>query len=275
MNTRAASRLFLVVAAAAAGAHAQDAATAWQDLYLRAQRAAGAHDYAAAEQAFQQALHEAERFGRNDSRVASTLNGLGLVYKDAKRYPEADTALRRALEILEGGATAGSVDVADITFTLASVLVEQGRQQAAIPLFGQSLSIYEQVTGGQSVKSASAHCAIGEAYLALKAWSDAERPLKRCADLREADGGVLSPALGDALYNLALVYEKEGRYALAEPRYRLAEKIRESTLGITSPAFAQALEAHAALLKLMGRDKEAARDETLAAAIRRGARKQK
>jgi tetratricopeptide (TPR) repeat protein len=279
MSTRLANvyfpRLLLLAAAVIGAAPAQDAASAWQDFYIRAQHAAGSHDYAAAEQAFRQALHEAERFGANDSRVASTLNGLGLVYKDAKRYPEADAAFRHALDILDGGATAGSVDVADIDFSLASVLIDQGRPQAAIPLLDKSLSIYEQLTGGQSVKSASAQCAIGEAWLSMKAWSDAESPLKRCADLREADGGVLSAALGDALYSLATVYEKQGRYALAEPRYKLAEKIRESTLGITSPAFAQALESHAALLKTMGRDKEAARDAALAAAIRRGERKQK
>jgi hypothetical protein len=62
---------------------------------------------------------------------------------------------------------------------------------------------------------------------------------------------------------------QEGKYALADSQFKLAEKIRERTLGIMSPALADTLEAHAAMLKEMGRDLEAVKDVTLAAAIRR------
>lgn len=248
---------------------AQDVDSVWQNLLIQAQHAATAHDYAEAEHLFQSALHEAERFGPNDSRVASTLNGLGLAYKDAKRLTDAEAAFRRALAILAAGNAEETQAAADIDFSLASVLTESGKPSSALPLLAKSLSIYEKQTGGQSLKSASVQCAIGDVYRSVKAWSDAEGPLRRCAQIREAERGVLDADVGEAVYSLAIVYEKEGKYALAEPRYRLAEKIRESTQGITSPSFAQALESHAALLKVMGRDQEAAHDAALAAAIRR------
>ena len=109
----------------------------------------------------------------------------------------------------------------------------------------------------------------------MKLYSDAEGPLKRCAAIREQDGGMLNPGFGDVQISLAFVYTKQGRFALAEQRYRLAARIRERTLGITSPVFAEALEAHAAVLKTLGRDEEAAKAATMAAAIRRGEHKAK
>ena len=81
--------------------------------------------------------------------------------------------------------------------------------------------------------------------------------------------------LADALYSLGLVYLQEGRYALADSTLKLTEKIRELTLGVTSPEFADALEAHAKVLKSMNRDPEAVREEAMAAAVRRNSDKTK
>ena len=89
--------------------------------------------------------------------------------------------------------------------------------------------------GESSLKTATVLCMIGDAYRFQKSYGEAEAPLRRCADIRESDGGVQNPELADALHSLALSYEGEGKYALAEPRFRLAEKIREGTLGIMSP----------------------------------------
>jgi tetratricopeptide (TPR) repeat protein len=248
---------------------AEDADAAWRNLILSGQYAAASHDYANAEQTFQRALHEAERFGADDNRVATTLGSLGLAYQAGKRFPEAEAAFRRAMAILDKGDVAQNQDYADLSFNLASVLIDQGKQAAAFPLLATSLSIYEAQQGGGSPRAAAVHCLVGDAYRAARSWSEAEGPLKRCAEIREADGGVVNAGLADALYSLAVVYENQGKYALADPRYKLAEKIREKTQGIMSPGLAEVLESHAALLKAMGRDKEAGQDAALAAAIRR------
>jgi tetratricopeptide (TPR) repeat protein len=252
---------------------ANDVDGTWKDLLLKAQRASTEHDLAGAEQLYQKALHEAERFGVNDARVATTVAGLGSVFHMEKKLAEAEEALRRALSILDGGVTAESQDVADLDFKLGLVMADQGKPAAAFLLFNKSLSILAKQVGGQSLQAAAVHCAIGETHMSLRAWSDAEAPLARCAELREADGGVLNAGLGDALFSLAIVYEKQGKFVQADPRYKLAEKIREYTLGITSPQFADVLESHARLLKTMGRAKDAERDLTLASAIRRREKK--
>ena len=247
-------RLVVPALAAMGTAGAQDVDAAWKELYIKAQRAAVDHDFPAAQTAFESALHEAERFGPADTRVANTLNSLGIAQRDAKHLSEAETSFRRALAILEAGPPGPSQDMADVSFNLAGVLIATGKPQPAIALLSRSLSINEQLSGGQSVRAADVHCALGDAYVAMKLYSDAEGPLKRCAAIREQDGGMLNPGFGDVQISLAFVYTKQGRFALAEQRYRLAARIRERTLGITSPVFAEALEAHAAVLKTLGRD---------------------
>ncbi|HVW85539.1 MAG TPA: tetratricopeptide repeat protein [Bryobacteraceae bacterium] len=261
--------LFVVLAATAA--HAQDDPDeAWKNLVLQGTYyAVDKHDYPRAEEVFQKALHEASRFGPSDVRVGATLNKLGLLYHDAKKLGEAESAFRRALPILDDVYGVESIDAANINYNLASVLIDQGKQPAALPFLHESLTTYERQFGPNSLKTASVLCMIGDSYRAQRAWQQAEQPLKRCAEIREADGGVVNAELGDALNSLALVYHREGKYALADPMFKLAERIRERTLGITNPALAETLEAHATLLKELGRDQEAGRDAKLAAAIRR------
>ncbi len=254
-------------------AWAQESDAAWKNLVMQALAAAGAKDFTKSEQIFQRALKESERFGPSDPRVGTTLNSLGLVYKAEKRYADADSAFRRSLAILEKAYGSSSIDVANINFNIATVMAEQGKEPASLPFLEKSLSIYTRQLGGNSLKSGSVLCMIGDAHRVAREWTLAEEPLRQCAEIREANGGVFNGDLGDALFSLALVYQNLGKYALADPRFKLAEKIREKTQGIMSPGLADVLEAHAAMLKSMGRDAEASKNSTLAAAIRRNAHK--
>ena len=251
--------------------HAQDVDVEekWKTLFMQALYAAGANDYPKAEQTFLAALKEAERFGGDDARVGTTVNSLGLVYRSERKYSEAEAAYRRALTILAKDYGEDSIDVANVNFNIATVMFDQGHQISAMPFLQRTLGTYESMLGTQSLKTASVFCMMGDAYRLDKDLKQAEGPLRQCADIRESEGGMENADLADALHSLALVYQFEGKYALAEPRFTLAEKIREKTLGITSPLLAQTMEDHASLLKQMGRDKEAARLTTIASAIRR------
>ena len=68
----------IVPLALAPDASAQDARV-WTSDMVQAMHALGANDYAAAEQIFLKAVHEAESFPASDARRGSTLNALGLV----------------------------------------------------------------------------------------------------------------------------------------------------------------------------------------------------
>jgi tetratricopeptide (TPR) repeat protein len=263
----------LFVLAVASRATAQEAEESWRDLVTQGQRAAGNNRYTDAEHIFLKAVHEAERFAADDWRVGVTLESLGQVYRAEKKLSEAETAYRRALGIVEKTNGDGSAEVANINFDIANVMRDDGRQTEALVYAHKALSTYEGSFGGTSIETAQVLCLLGGSLRSMKNYTEAEEPLRRCADIRETDGGIDSIELADALYTLALTYVGERKYVLAEPRFKLSETIREHKLGPTSPLLAQTMEDHAALLRIMGRDKDAERLTMLSAAIRRREKK--
>jgi tetratricopeptide (TPR) repeat protein len=270
---RRSSLLALAVLCLPAIATAQGVEEVWNNLIARGLRESGAKEYSKAEGTFLQALHEAERFGTDDSRVGSTLTNMGLNYRHEKKSAEAESAFRRALAIIEKTSEDDSQEVAEADFNLASAMVDQGRTAPALPLIQKALNVFESALGGFHQKTGDTLCLLGDAYRSQKSYQEAENPLRRCADIRQANGGVSDLDFAEALHSLALVYMSDGKYALAEPRFTLAEKIREKNLGITSPLLAQTMEDHAVLLKKLGRDPEAARLNAMAAAILKSAKR--
>lgn len=241
----------------------------WNDLIAEGQHAAAGHDYARAEQYYLKALHEAERFAADDWRIGATLEGLGQAFRFEKKFGDAEQAFNRARSILEKTNGPESLEISALNMDVAGVLLDAGHPADAIPLLRSTVSLYEGQLGGTDTRTADALCLLGDALRAAKNLPDAETALKRCLDIRQSDGGVDSPEFADALYSLAMTYSGEAKYALADPRFTLVEKIREKTSGITSPALAQTLEDHASVLKSMGRGQEAAKLLAMAGAIRR------
>lgn len=262
------SRGLLVCAALAGVAAAQVDESAWKSAVMAGMRAAGAHDYAKAEQELLKALHAAQAFGGFDARLGSTLNTLGLVYRAEKKYAESEASYRRAsiiMQTLYGDGT----DTANVNFNISGVIMDEGRHADALPFIARTLATYERLLGPNSVRTAAALCLQGDALRALKRYQEAEAPLHRCGDIREAASGLFNAEVADAVYSLALDYVAEGKFSAAEPRFKLVEQIREKTAGITSPLLAQAMEEHAATLKSLGRQQEADKLLALSAAIRK------
>ena len=78
----------------------------------------------------------------------------------------------------------------------------------------------------------------------------------------------MHPSVATILDNLALLYYYEGRYADAEPLLARALLIWKSAVGPDSPDVATNLETHAAVLRRLGRYKEAAAMESRVKTIR-------
>jgi tetratricopeptide (TPR) repeat protein len=260
--------LLLAFVALATNARSQEDDSQWKNLVVQSLNAAAAKDYPKAEQGFLKAMQEAERFGPKNIRIGTTANTLGLVYRAEKKYSEAEAAYRRALTVMEA-AYGDSIDVGNVNFNIASVMFDQGHQGEALPTIEKALVIYERLLGPTSMKTAAALCMEGDASRQLKRYAESETALRRCADIRENDSGLQSDELADALYSLALTLIAEGKFSAADARLKLAEKIREKTLGITSPLLAQTMEVHVSVLKELGRAKEAEQLNAIAAAIRR------
>src|SRR5581483_10771228 len=146
--------VLLAPCARAADDLSNSAEDAWKNLVMQALYAAGEKDFAKSEQIFLKAVHEAERFGAGDVRVGTTLNSLGLVYRSEKKYGDANAAFRRALAILDKAYGPESIDVANVNFNVASVAMDEGKQQEALPFLLRSRIVFEKQLGGGSLKTA-------------------------------------------------------------------------------------------------------------------------
>jgi tetratricopeptide (TPR) repeat protein len=240
----------------------------WRNLYSLAVDAAAVRDYAKADAIFSRALRDAELFGKTDQRVATTVQGLASLQHSEKHLPEAEASARRALSIFIDNPGENSIEFGQSQFTLAGILMDEGKYQPALDAVRTALPLFDSHLGPTDTATADATCLEGDAFRLLKMYASAETPLKHCADLRADSNGVNTAEFGEAANSLAMVYQHVGKYAEADRYFTYAAKIREITLGITSPALADTLEAHASLLHQLGRDQEAKQKERMAAAIR-------
>ena len=100
-----------------------------------------------AEAVLEGVLRQANVSGRDDPRVAMTLNGLGSVYQDMGRYGEAEQSYRSAVLALEKTHGKDDPTLASALHNLADLYMETGQYEKAEPLLRQSLSIRTAALG--------------------------------------------------------------------------------------------------------------------------------
>ena len=88
-------------------------------------------DYADAEKQWSDGLKEAEEFGPEDPRLASSLNILAELYRAQDRYTEAEPLYKRALAIREKALGPEHPDVAQRQENYAALLRKIGRDVEA------------------------------------------------------------------------------------------------------------------------------------------------
>jgi tetratricopeptide (TPR) repeat protein len=240
----------------------------WTNLCAKGQQAVLDKDYARAESIYGQALHTAEMFGKNDVRVASTERSLGVSLRGEKKLSAAEEAVQRAVSIYSVSPGTDSLEFAEAQFDLAGILMDEGKYPAALQSLNLLLAIFDKDLDPKDDKNALALCMEGDTYRMLKRYGSAETPLKRCAEIQSDNGEIDTPGFGEVANSLALVYQYLGKTTAADRYFTLAEKVREKSLGLLSPELAETLEAHAALLRQLGRAAEAKPKERMAAAIR-------
>ncbi len=103
--------------------------------------------YTKAEKFLLAALEEAENFGPEDSRFATSLNNLAEVYRAQGRYAEAEPLSRRALAIDEKALGLEHPDVGQSLNNLAGLYHSQGRYAEAEPFYSRALAIAEKTHG--------------------------------------------------------------------------------------------------------------------------------
>ncbi|MGV0024741.1 FxSxx-COOH system tetratricopeptide repeat protein [Phormidesmis priestleyi] len=136
-------------------------------------------------------------------------------------------------------------------------LKEQGRYEAAEPLYVRSLRLYEQQLGADHPDTASSLNNLAALHWVQGQYEAAELSYTRSLQTCEQRLGADHHSTAIILNNLAELYKSQGRYDEAEPLYVRSLQIREQQLGVDHPSTGNSLNNLAGLYKSQGRYDEA------------------
>jgi len=105
--------------------------TRWDSIMADGMRAYQQADYAEAEKLLLAALKEAEKFGDQDPRLATSLNNLASLYYAQGKYTEAEPLYQRSLAILEKALGPEHPQVAQSLENYAALLTKTNRDAEA------------------------------------------------------------------------------------------------------------------------------------------------
>jgi tetratricopeptide (TPR) repeat protein len=212
--------------------------SAWKENMEAERRAFREGRYLEAVNFAQAALKEAESFGPQDARLATSLHDAGELYTRLERYGEAEGLLQRALtireKVLENQETARTI------YALARLNHTRGNKDKAERLYRQSLAIREKVLGREHPDVAESLSGLAGA-LSLKRIEEAERLARRSLGIREKSLGENHPDVAESLSSLTEVILEIGKPSEIESYLRRAITIRETSLGQQHPQLAESL----------------------------------
>ena len=188
---------------------------------------------------------------------STVLNNLALVLLDTSRLAEAESLLRRAVEIEEQSHGADGQNVAAYLSNLSMLLRATTRLSEAEPLMRRALDMDEQSLGPDHPS-----VAVRLSNLALLLWDthrfgEAEPLVRRALEIDEQSHGANHPSVAVRLNNLATLLQGMNRLGEAEPLLRRALEIDERSFGADHPSVAIALSNLAVLLQDAKRPSEA------------------
>jgi len=186
----------------------------------------------------QAAVKDAEAFGQQDPRLATSLHNAGELYTRLERYDEAERFLQRALSIREK--TSENAETARTICALARLNQGRGVKDKAERLYRQSLAIREKVLGRDNPDVAESLSGLA-GVLSLKRIDEAERLARRSLSVREKALGESHPDVAESLLRLVEVTLEIGKPSEIESHLRRAVSIRETSLGQSHPDLAESL----------------------------------
>jgi tetratricopeptide (TPR) repeat protein len=141
---------------------------------------------------------------------AFTMNAYGMALVQAGNYNEAESQLKRSLEIAEK-TWKDHREVATSLNNLAVLYRKQGRYAAAEPLFKQSLEIAEKTLGKDHRDVGASLNNLALLYIDQGRYAAAEPLFKQSLEIAEKALGKDHRDVATSLGNLALLYDKQGR----------------------------------------------------------------
>ena len=121
--------------------------THWEKVSNAGMKAFQEGRYSKAEKHLTAALEEAEKFGEQDPRLATSLDNLAFLFHNQRIYGEAEPLLQRSLAIREKSLGPDHPDVARSLYRLAQFYWVENKFNDAEPLVQRSLAIVEKDLG--------------------------------------------------------------------------------------------------------------------------------
>lgn len=214
--------------------------------------------YERAEPLYQRALRISERvLGPEHAQVASSLNGLALLYSWQGKYEQAEGLFQRVLQIREQSLGPEHLEMADSLNGLAHLFYRQGKYEQAEPLYRRALHIRERKLGLEHPEVAASLIYLAVVFAELSENEQAEELFQQALRIGERVLGPEHPRIAHQLANLAEFYKEQQKYEEAEPLYKRAIHIWEQALGPEHPTIPYPLAGLAALYMERGEYEEA------------------
>ena len=171
------------------------------------------------------ALTEARKSKRNDRQLATTLNNLGLLRLQQKKYPDAVRLFKNAVEIFKQIYGVNNLDYAFVMQNLATAYWYQNDFDGAEPWLKRSLTVYEKAATSAPHELATALQKSGDFYYQQARSAEAEPMYQRALAIFEKTDGTNAPSVAGVLDKLAQFYQWQGHYKEANSYFARAVSI--------------------------------------------------
>ncbi|HEY8459767.1 MAG TPA: tetratricopeptide repeat protein, partial [Blastocatellia bacterium] len=228
--------LAMLVIGVAIALYLGGSSSVWEDNMNAERKAFKEGRYLEAVNYAQVALKEAEAFGQEDPRLATSLHNAGELYVRLEKYDEAERFLQRALSIRKSD----DAETARTICALARLNYGRGNRDKAERLYRQSLAIREKVLGKDHPDVAESLSGLA-LVIASRETGKAEDMARRSLNIREKSLNSNDPAVAESLMTLVEVTMDIGKPSEIESNLQRAMAIRENALGSAHPDFAESL----------------------------------
>ncbi len=215
-------------------------------------------------EALDRSAAKVERELKNQPEVqARLMEAMGRVYQKLGLYREAESLLRRSLELRrrlpagmggmgEMGEMGGVADLARTMNYLGEVLDEKRELKEAEAALREALALRRAALGERRPEVAESLNNVGAVLWAQSDYAGAERFYREALQLRRELFGLEHAEVAESLTNLAVLHHTQKDYARAEPLYVEALAIKRKLLGEDHPATINSMNNLGVLLRAKG-----------------------
>jgi tetratricopeptide (TPR) repeat protein/transcriptional regulator with XRE-family HTH domain len=225
-----------------------------QELAEALQKAAeyllGLAQYEQAESLYQRAIRVGElALGTEHPQVATSLNGLGRLYREHGKQKQAEALFQRALTIQAQALGREHPQVAYALNNLAEIYGMQGKYEQAELFYQRALVIWEQALGREHPRMCLALNGLAKLYRQQRRDEQAEALFQRALSIQNQHLSQDHPYTAETLHNLALLRQQQGNLSEALSLAERALKIRSQVLGEAHPNTVATHTLHTRLLQ--------------------------